>query len=187
VNETAGTNAVYGSPLFVDSLRNDYHLRAASPCIDKGHPNQDYNDPADPNKPGYALYPAQGILRNDMGAYGGPYATSWDVTTSVDDDNLDFSTLPEMFELYQNYPNPFNSSTTITYQLPNITKVSLSIYNVLGQLVDILVNDEIQSAGLHSTHWDGKNEKGTNMSSGLYLFTLKTKDYVKVSTMLMIK
>jgi hypothetical protein len=83
VNETAGTNPVYGIPSFVDSLRNDFHLRAASPCIDKGNPNQEYNDPADPNKPGYALYPAKGTLRNDMGAYGGPYATSWDLANSV--------------------------------------------------------------------------------------------------------
>jgi parallel beta-helix repeat protein len=79
VNEKAGTNAVYGIPLFVDSLRNDYHLRATSPCIDKGHPNQEYNDPRDSNKPGYALYPAQGTIRNDIGAYGGPYAGSSDV------------------------------------------------------------------------------------------------------------
>jgi parallel beta-helix repeat protein len=77
-NETPGTNAVYGSPLFVDTLRNDYHLQAASPCIDKGHPNQEYNDPADPKKPSYAMYPAQGTVRNDMGAYGGPYASSLD-------------------------------------------------------------------------------------------------------------
>ncbi len=82
-NEMAGANAVYGSPLFVDTLRNDYHLRATSPCIDKGHPGQVYNDPADLSKPGYALYPAQGTLRNDIGAYGGPSATSWDLATSV--------------------------------------------------------------------------------------------------------
>jgi hypothetical protein len=79
-NETAGTNAIYGNPLFADSSRNDYHLQTISPCIDKGHPNQEYNDPVDPKKPGYALYPAQGTIRNDMGAYGGPYATSWDTT-----------------------------------------------------------------------------------------------------------
>ncbi len=186
VNETAGTNAVYGSPLFVDSLMNDYHLQAISPCIDKGHPNQEYNDPADPNKPGDALYPAQGTIRNDMGAYGGPFATSWMLNTSVDD-HFNFSTLPETFELYQNYPNPFNCGTTITYHLFNIMKVNMPIYNVLGQLVAILYNDEIQSAGLHSTYWDGKNVKGEDMPPGLYLFALKTKGYVKIIKMLMIK
>jgi parallel beta-helix repeat protein len=81
--EKAGTNPVYGIPLFVDSLRNDYHLRSTSQCIDKGHPDQMHNDPADPMKPGFALYPAQGTLRNDIGAYGGPYATSWDLATSM--------------------------------------------------------------------------------------------------------
>jgi len=185
--ETAGTNAVYGNPMFVDSLKNDYHLRASSPCIDKGSSNQVYNDPLDPSKPGYALYPAQGTIRNDIGAYGGPYAASWDVTTSVDDENSDLLCLPEGFELYHNYPNPFNSSTTISYQLPNVTIVSVTIYNVTGQLVDILINDEIQSAGIHSACWDGKNKEGKNMSSGIYFIALKTKDTAKVNKMLMIK
>lgn len=83
LHETVGTNAVYGNPLFVDSLNKDYHLQAASPAIDKGDPDQQYNDPEDPGKPGYALYPAQGALRNDMGAYGGPFASSWDLANSV--------------------------------------------------------------------------------------------------------
>jgi len=83
VNENVGTNAVYGIPLFVDSLRNDYHLQATSPCVDKGNPSQEYNDPQDSYKPGYAVYPAQGTIRNDIGAYGGPYASSWDLATSV--------------------------------------------------------------------------------------------------------
>jgi parallel beta-helix repeat protein len=82
-NETVGTSAIYGNPLFVDSLMNDYHLQATSPCIDKGHPNQEYDDPADPNRPSYALYPAQGTLRNDLGGYGGPYATAWNTSASV--------------------------------------------------------------------------------------------------------
>jgi hypothetical protein len=81
--EKVGTNPVYGIPMFADSLRNDFHLQATSPCIDKGHPDQVYNDPADQSKPGYALFPAQGTLRNDIGAYGGPYATSWDLASSV--------------------------------------------------------------------------------------------------------
>ena len=81
--EKVGTSPVYGIPMFADSLRNDFHLQATSPCIDKGHPDQVYNDPADQSKPGYALYPAQGTLRNDIGAYGGPYATSWDLASSV--------------------------------------------------------------------------------------------------------
>ncbi len=83
IYETAGTNAVYGDPLFVDSLKNDYHLQATSACIDKGDTAKQYNDPVNPDEPGYALYPAQGTIRNDMGAYGGPYASSWDLAASI--------------------------------------------------------------------------------------------------------
>jgi hypothetical protein len=77
LNEKAGTNAVYGSPSFVDTLMNDYHLQDTSTAIDKGDPDQQYNDPEDTNKPGYAMYPAYGTIRNDMGAYGGPFASCW--------------------------------------------------------------------------------------------------------------
>jgi hypothetical protein len=70
--------------MFVDSLTNDYHLQAASPAIDKGNPDQQYNDPEDPDKIGFALYPAQGTLQNDMGAYGGPFASSWDLANIVE-------------------------------------------------------------------------------------------------------
>ncbi len=83
VDERAGTNAVYGDPLFLNSSMNDYHLQTDSPAVDKGDPQAKYNDPEDPDNNGYALYPAQGTLRNDMGAYGGPFASSWDLAASV--------------------------------------------------------------------------------------------------------
>jgi parallel beta-helix repeat protein len=83
VDERAGTNAVYGDPLFLNSSMNDYHLQTDSPAIDKGDPDQQYNDPEDPDHNGYALYPAQGTLRNDIGAYGGPFASSWDLATLI--------------------------------------------------------------------------------------------------------
>jgi len=83
VDERAGTNAVYGDPLFLNSSMNDYHLQTDSPAVDKGDPQAKYNDPEDPDNSGYALYPAQGTLRNDMGAYGGPFASSWDLAASV--------------------------------------------------------------------------------------------------------
>lgn len=101
VDEKAGTNAVYGSPSFVDTLMNDYHLQDTSLCIDKGDPDQQYNDPEDPNKSGFALYPAQGVLRNDMGAYGGPFASSWDPTS--------YTSIPPAPVLV----SPFNGATGV--------------------------------------------------------------------------
>jgi hypothetical protein len=180
-NETVGTNAVYGIPLFVDSLRNDYHLRAVSPCIDKGHPDQEYNDPADPNRPGFALYPAQGTLRNDMGAYGGPYETSWDIINSVDDKNLNFSTLPEIVELTQNYPNPFNSRTTIHYALPNRSRVTLTVFNLLGQEVIKLVNG-YKEAGYHEVQLDGRN-----LESGVYFYRLQAGNFFQMKKFVLLK
>ncbi|MCX6144748.1 MAG: right-handed parallel beta-helix repeat-containing protein [Ignavibacteriales bacterium] len=82
-NEKAGINPVYGVPFFADSLRHNFHLLSTSPCIDNGDPDQKYNDPPDPARPGYALYPASGTIRNDLGAYGGPYAGLWDLRASV--------------------------------------------------------------------------------------------------------
>jgi len=78
-----------------------------------------------------------------------------------------------------NYPNPFNPAgagrspvTTIRYQLPEISKVSLKIYNIKGQLVKALVN-EIKPAGEHSIIWDGRDEKEQTVESGIYLYHLR--------------
>jgi parallel beta-helix repeat protein len=180
-NETAGVNTVYGNPLFVDTLRNDYHLQAASPCIDKGNPSQEYNDPADPNTPGFALYPAQGTPRNDMGAYGGPYATASDVTTSTDDDNIDSSTLPELFELYQNFPNPFNLSTKINYSIPKSSFVTLKVYDLLGKEITTLVNER-KSAGNYSV-----NLNASNLPSGVYFYRMLAGSFVSTKKFILLK
>jgi hypothetical protein len=179
VNETAGTNAVYGSPLFVDSLSNDYHLQAMSPCIDRGHPDQEYNDPPDPNNVGHALYPAQGTRRNDMGAYGGSYATSWDAITSVNDENFDFSTLPEIFELYQNYPNPFNPATTVSFRLPTPSYVSLKVFNSLGREVTILLERKFP-AGTYVQRWDAEG-----LPSGIYFYRLQAGAFMETKKLIL--
>ncbi len=77
-------------------------------------------------------------------------------------------TIPDKFELRQNYPNPFNPSTTIGYSLPEISEVQLSVYNMLGQRVAELVNQEMK-AGTYQVIWNAQN-----LSSGIYIVTLKT-------------
>ena len=72
---TPGTGSIAMDPLFVDPANQDYHLQPGSPAIDAGNPDPGYNDPEDPANPGYALYPAMGTIRNDMGAYGGKAGT----------------------------------------------------------------------------------------------------------------
>lgn len=79
--------------------------------------------------------------------------------------------IPEGFRLWQNYPNPFNSSTRIRYYLSAKSKVTLRVFNLLGQEVTILV-DGFQEPGFHSAEWEGKNRWGRQMSSGIYIFRL---------------
>ena len=86
-------------------------------------------------------------------------------------------TIPDEFQLYQNFPNPFNPSTTIRYNLPEPGDVNLSIYNVYGQLVQILVN-EYQSAGIYQAQWNSQHLTGQTVSSGIYLYRLSTQGHI---------
>jgi alpha-amylase len=90
------------------------------------------------------------------------------------------------YELFANYPNPFNPTTTITYQIPQAGRVSLKIYNMLGQVVRILVDAEV-AAGLHATVWDGKNSRGEPVASGVYIYRLEAGEVVKTKKMLLTK
>ncbi len=80
--------------------------------------------------------------------------------------------LPNAFVLFENFPNPFNPTTVIGYQLTESSKVVLKIYNTLGQEIRLLV-DEMKSKGNHTSVWDGKDNKGNMVSSGVYLYQLQ--------------
>ena len=95
-------------------------------------------------------------------------------------------TLPTDFALSQNYPNPFNPETTIKYQIPNNSQVYLSIYNVIGQEVRVLINQEL-SAGYHSVVWDGRDNHGNLVTSGVYYFRIKADSYTDLKKMIFMK
>ena len=84
---------------------------------------------------------------------------------------------PERFSLQQNYPNPFNPSTSINYELLTDGKVVLKIYNLLGQKVRTLVNGN-QAAGFRSVLWDGKNDSGSSVPSGIYIYEMRAGDFI---------
>jgi len=169
-------------PLFVGTGGYSFSLLDDSPCIDTGNPDPIYYDPEDPSNPGYALYPAMGTIINDMGAYGGPNAIGW-LPVGIEDNVM--VQAPEVF-LHQNYPNPFNPTTTINYTLNEYSKVSLNIYNIKGQEVKQLVRDQL-SAGQHSVVWDGKDDNGKSVSSGLYFYKLKTDNHEETKKMILMK
>ena len=94
--------------------------------------------------------------------------------------------LPGEFRLLQNYPNPFNSSTTIQYQLPQQSHVELIIFNLLGEKVKTLVKEN-QERGWQHVNWDGTNEAGAKIASGIYLYQLKMDNRVEIRRMMLIE
>ncbi|MEZ4744801.1 MAG: T9SS type A sorting domain-containing protein [Calditrichia bacterium] len=94
--------------------------------------------------------------------------------------------MPTVFSLEQNYPNPFNPSTTLKYALPTNADVRLEIYNVLGQLVKVLV-DADQTAGFKTAIWDGTNQYGEKVASGIYIYRIKAADFVQSKKMILMK
>jgi hypothetical protein len=94
---------------------------------------------------------------------------------------------PLQFGLNGNYPNPFNPSTTIRYSLATDAEVKLEIFNILGQSVRKLVSGEGQIAGSYEILWDGLDEDGTPVGSGMYLYRLEANDFVETRKMIMLK
>lgn len=102
------------------------------------------------------------------------------------DDGSSGQTLPDKFELFQNYPNPFNPSTSISYSLPVDAHVNISIFNILGQKIQTLVDEEM-IAGNHSIIWDGKTSESKSAASGIYFYRIKAGDFVKTMKMILQK
>ena len=104
-------------------------------------------------------------------------------------ENPDFAgsnLVPTRVQLLPNYPNPFNPTTTIAYHLVADGWVTLTIYNGLGQKVKTLV-DQLQLAGIHRVAWDGRNDRGQRLPSGLYYYQLRTGKTVLTRRMLLIR
>ncbi len=93
---------------------------------------------------------------------------------------------PVSYNLFQNYPNPFNPSTIISYSVPKISYVTLKIYDILGREVKTLVSTE-QNNGLHSVQWNGDNNYGVRVSSGIYLYRIEAGSFIQTKKMLLIK
>jgi len=94
--------------------------------------------------------------------------------------------LPKDFSLAQNYPNPFNPTTTISYALPTNAFVKLVVYNILGQKVKTLV-DEAQTAGFRQVVWNGQNDRGETVGSGIYFYRIQAGDFTKTAKMSLLK
>jgi hypothetical protein len=158
--------------------------------------------PNDSIKVAFSIVGGNGLaeLKNNASASEVKYN---ELTTSVDED--DMVSIPQDFQLKQNYPNPFNPVTTIPFHISGkeqgargksaedgsasggtSIRATLSIYNILGQRVRTLVDEE-KLPGEYRVIWDGKDDSGKEVSSGVYFYQLKTGDYKETKRMLLVK
>jgi hypothetical protein len=96
------------------------------------------------------------------------------------------SPLPTVIRLSQNYPNPFNPTTSFEFQVPSLEFTTLKIFDVLGKEVVTLVN-EMRSEGVHTVRWEGKNNRGESVPSGVYSYQLKAGSSIVTKKMILLK
>ena len=154
---------IFLDPLFVDPANDDFHLTEFSPCIDAGDPEF----PLDPD--GTYI---------EIGRY---YFEQTEINENTIVETQDY--------LHQNYPNPFNPETTISYQLPENSNVELAVYNLKGQKVKQLISNSAGqlSAGQYSVIWNGKDDSGKAVSSGIYFYKMKTDNHEEAKKMILLK
>ena len=110
-------------------------------------------------------------------------------TSGCENQQLGFSNItniPSKFKLNQNYPNPFNPLTNISYDLKEDSYVRITIYDLLGNVINNLVKSN-QSSGYNSVQWNAKNYQGQSVSSGVYLYSIEAGDFRQTKKMILLK
>jgi hypothetical protein len=165
------TSSATGSYQITGLRTGDYKVEASTQC---GDPRWYYNQ----SNPDLAT-PVHVEMPSDHSGI------DFNLPTAVEDEG-EIAQRPSEFELYQNYPNPFNPETQIEYALKKTGHVTLYIYNILGEKVKTLLEQD-QPAGFYQINWDGKNDNGKSVSSGLYLYKLEVNGFSETKTMLLLK
>jgi parallel beta-helix repeat protein len=174
----AGVGNIDADPLFVSGPLGNYYLSQIaagqaqqSPCVDSGNPG--------------SLIP-NGTTRTDQAPDATPIDMGYHypIGTGIFEDN--HGNIHNGQYLHQNYPNPCRSFTTIDYSVIAPTHISLSIYDVCGKIVRRLVN-KTMPAGQHEVIWDGCDNQGYKVSSGVYFYQLGAGDYVETRRLIFIR
>ncbi|MFC1546989.1 T9SS type A sorting domain-containing protein [Candidatus Neomarinimicrobiota bacterium] len=113
----------------------------------------------------------------------GPFVLTIDLSTL---DILGLLGLPKEFALHQNYPNPFNPLTTIRFDLPVATDVKLMVYDILGRNIMRMVH-QTMDPGYHAVVWQGLDDRGRLVPSGIYIVRLVTPEYTRSIKMVLLK
>ena len=161
---------IAADPLFVDAEMEDYHLTGDSPCIDTGI--------------AYFEYEGEVLVDLSEDEYWGiaPDMGAFEYVNLDSDENEITSSGIQLV----NYPNPFNPETNIIYNLPEAAQTKIAVYNLKGQLVKLLA-DEILPAGNNSLLWNGRNENGKKVSSGVYLVRLNSSNEIATKKIMLMK
>ena len=99
---------------------------------------------------------------------------------------IDVNGIPEAYTLHQNYPNPFNPTTTLRYDLPEDSHISIVIFDMMGRQVQTLVSD-YKLAGYHSLQWDATNQYGAPVSAGVYIYSIQARNHRDLKKMILLK
>ncbi len=94
--------------------------------------------------------------------------------------------IPGVFALHQNFPNPFNPSTEIRFNLPEAGNVNLAIYNLMGQKIRTLSSVNM-TPGYHAIIWDGTNDMGSQVATGMYFYSIQSNNFQATKKMLFLK
>ena len=160
----AGQEGIDGNfsanPLFCDPENGDFSLAEESPCLPLNNDCEVLIGALDVG--------TCGMILAELLEANGPSQT------------------PSQFGLSQNYPNPFNPTTAFEYSLPEASRVRVSVFNVLGQNIKTLADGE-QTAGVHRVTWDGTDEGGNNVASGVYFYKVTTPEYQSAKKMVLLK
>ena len=166
-------NNIMLNPLFIEPETGNFHLLENSPCINAGTP-----DTTGLNLPEFDLdgNPRISGDRIDMGCYEFQFVNFEEQLVKVNE-----------AKLFPNYPNPFNPSTTILFSTTeNTGNTEIIIYNIKGQIVKTLLKNSCES-GNRSVVWNGDDESGKKVCSGIYFYKLKTGKYSKTRKMLLLR
>jgi len=144
------------------------------------------------------LYPLKVNLEHNqkywwkLKAFDGLFSSDWSTVQTFTVDTTiavgieEEKELPTTFKLYHNYPNPFNPYTTIRFDIPKFSNVSLKIYNILGQEVKTLVSGKL-APGEYKILWDGRNDYGIRVSSGMYFYRIIAGKFIQTKKMVLLK
>ncbi len=179
-----GDGYIIEAKINLDSLSADGNFTVANGMMLPLKIDCNDRDP-DNNDDGRTLsvnYGGAGNTENWLRPSSWGYMLVGDPEVAIDDDEA----VAMKFELQDNYPNPFNPTTNIKFQIPAVTKVDLAIYDMLGNKIKTIVNEK-RNAGTYDVQWNGTNDMGAMVSSGVYFYKLRTDNHIATKKMMFIK